>query len=95
MLPLKTANGKPGTGNSDQVNSGVSSVPWLCPGARRSFFCRMKIKPASLIYKEDVDQVCAVLEKCLYTIASEWSKTTLKVNTGGVGEERVDQRTYL
>ena len=68
MLPLKTANGKPGTGNSDQVNSGVSSVPWLCPGARRSFFCRMKIKPASLIYKEDVDQVCTVLEKCLHMV---------------------------
>lgn len=36
--------------------TGVSTLPWLCPGSRRSFFCRMKAKPG-MVMKEESDQV--------------------------------------
>ena len=72
MLPLKNSNSKlsgssvgGNMSNSDPSGSDISSVPWLCPGARRSFFCRMKTKPG-MMFKEDVDQVTSSPQLCLF-----------------------------
>jgi len=81
MLPINVkSNGKLGSSIADSTSSSsaanVSNVPWICPGARRSFFCRMKTKPG-MVFKEDVDQVQSYLESKQESYPRSRKRTTV------------------